>query len=346
MSDSITKEQWLRAKDALHEAEGNMSEGARLLALPRTTFRHHLLSGNVKFTATDKADIERPYLPSELPPNEELVAERIKRFQRTREARDARKLIPIKVNLPGPICVVHMGDPHVDDDGTDLGLLAHHLELVKNTKGMFGANVGDMQNNWVGRLSHLWGQQSTSGAEAWALTEWLVTSIPWLYLVGGNHDIWSGVGDPIKWMIERCRGIYEWYGVRLALQFPNGREVRVNARHDFKGHSQWNPAHGVGKAVRMGWRDHILTCGHKHVSGWMILKDPANGMLSHAIRVGSYKVFDRYADEKNLTDENLAACATVIDPDAEREEDLVTPMWSIDRAAEFVTYLRKTRGYA
>src|SRR5262249_4466190 len=155
--------------------------------------------------------------------------------------------------------------------------LMRHVELVNKTEGMFGANVGDLQNNWVGRLSHLWGGQETSKTTAWRMTEWLVNSVQWLYLVKGNHDNWTGVGDPLDWMMRAQPGVLDADGVRLNLQFPNGKQVRINARHDFRGHSMWNPAHGPAKAVHMGWRDHILSCGHLHISGYQLLKDPASG---------------------------------------------------------------------
>ena len=35
-------------------------------------------------------------------------------------------------------------------------------------------------------------------------------------------------------------GIYEQWGARLNLIFPNGKEIRINARHMFKGNSMWN----------------------------------------------------------------------------------------------------------
>ena len=34
----------------------------------------------------------------------------------------------------------------------------------------------------------------------------------------------------------------------------------------------WNTAHGVSKASQMGWKDHILTCGHTHVSGYQVIR--------------------------------------------------------------------------
>ena len=98
-----------------------------------------------------------------------------------------------------------------------------------------------------------------------------VNKVDWLYLIAGNHDVWSGEGDPLEFLMRDHKGVYERWGARLNLRFPNGKEVRINARHFFKGHSIWNTAHGVARAAQMGWSDHILTCGHIHVSGYQVI---------------------------------------------------------------------------
>lgn len=292
-----------------------------------------------------KAEFSAPDLPDEVPSAEELLERRRHDYARKHKAKEARRLINIKVLLDGPIGIAHMGDPHIDDDGTDIAEIERHVALINKTGGLFGANVGDLQNNWVGRLARLYGQQSTSAAEAWVLVEWLVKSVPWLYLIGGNHDAWSGAGDPLKWIARDNQGVMEYWGARLNLQFPNGRGIRVNARHDFQGHSQWNAAHGVGKAVQMGWRDHILTCGHKHTSGLMHLKCPATGLLSWALRVGSYKIFDRYAEERGLPDQSAFRCpVTIIDPRYEDNDPrLISIFLDPEQGAEYLSFLR--RGY-
>ena len=285
---------------------------------------------------------EHPELPSEIAPVEELLERREREYQRKEAAESARVLIPVKINLDGPICIVHMGDPHVDDPGTDIKTLRRHIDTINRTEGMVAANVGDLQNNWVGRLARLYGEQATSAAEAWALTEWLVKSTRWLYLIGGNHDCWSGAGDPLKWIASHHGQAFEAWGARLELQIRNGKKVRVNARHDFAGHSQWNTAHAPAKAAQMGWRDHILSCGHKHTSGYQMVKDPASGLISHALRVAGYKVHDRYAKELGLPNQNISpASCTVIDPRfADDDPRLVTVIHDVEEAAGFLKFKR------
>lgn len=326
------------------EAYGNVTDAAAALGIPRNTAfsRHQAALSNPPVK-----QFEAPALPDELPTATELLARRLKQYDRKNAAKQARALIRVKVKIDGPFGVMHMGDPHVDDDGTDIALLQRHVAIVNKTEGLFGANVGDFSNNWVGRLARLYGEQSLSAQEAWVLVEWLIKSTDWLYLVGGNHDVWSGASDPIKWMSRQANTLYEHHGARLGLQCPNGREIRINARHDFKGHSQWNTAHGPSKAAQMGWRDHILTCGHTHVSGYQVIKDPATGLISHCLRVASYKTHDRYADEKGLPNQNIfVAPVTIIDPRFEDDDPRqVTVLFDPEEAAEYLTWKRnrKTR---
>lgn len=284
-------------------------------------------------------------VPDDDIPVEQLVEIRKKQFAKKRAHEEARKLIPVKVKIDGPIGILHFGDPHVDDDGTDLEALEHHKKLCQTVEGLFGANVGDVSNNWVGRLARLYGDQSTSAKQAWKLVEWLLKDLKLLYLIGGNHDGWSGAGDPLKWITAQSGSLYQSSEVRMGLNFPNGAQVRINARHDFGGSSQWNPAHGPMKAVFHGVRDHIAICGHKHKSGYGIIKDPDSGIACHAIQVASYKLYDRYARDKGFRDQTLGPCVvTVIDPSMPSDHpDLVKPFWDADEGVDYLKFKRRKR---
>jgi hypothetical protein len=217
------------------------------------------------------------------------------------------------------------------------------MNIINKTEGMFAGNLGDIQNNWIGRLAYLYGQQSTSAKESWRLTEYFVNKMDWLYLIAGNHDVWSGDGDPLEFIMRDHKGVYQRWGARMNLRFPNGKEIRINARHMFKGNSIWNTAHGVSRAVQTGWRDHILTCGHTHVSGYQVLKDPSSGLISHALQVASFKVIDNYAEKLGLDDKNIFNCpVTIIDPQYDDHDNrLITTIFNPIEASEYLTFKRK-----
>lgn len=333
--------------DAVTE-HGSAQAAALALGIAETTFRRRLRTAQAMIDKPVKSQppsFEVDALPSELPTAAELIARRSNEFARRHAADKARQLITVRIKADGPIGIMHVGDPHIDDPGTDISLLQEHIELANKTPGLFAANVGDLHNNWVGRLARLYGQQSTSQAEAWVLVEWLFQACKWLYLCGGNHDVWSGAGDASKWIARFHGTLYEWHGARVGLVFPNKREIRINARHDFPGRSIYNAAHGPARAARFGWRDHILTCGHTHTSGYQILKDPMSGLISHAIRVGSYKALDSYAKQQGYFDETaFVAPVTIIDPSkADNDPGCVTFMPDPHMAADFLKFLRKKK---
>ena len=277
-------------------------------------------------------------------PIEELIEFRNRKYENKIKSVKSKKLIPIKINVSGPIGICHFGDPHVDDDGTNLAEIFGLCNLINKTDGMFAGNLGDVQNNWIGRLSSLYGQQSTTSKESWMLAEYFINQLPWIYLVAGNHDIWTGDGDPLEFIMRDHAGLYQAHGARMNLIFPNGKEVRVNARHTFKGFSMWNTAHGVSRAIQTGWRDHILTSGHIHVSGYQVLKDPASGLISHGLQVASFKNIDNYADKLGLDDKNIFnAPVTIIDPRYDDDDTrLITTIFNPYEGAEFLKWKRQS----
>jgi hypothetical protein len=291
----------------------------------------------------DKGDYEFTPLPDDDVPIEELIAQRKRKFQHKREHEEASKLIPIKVKMAGAIGILHFGDPHVDDDGCDIEAIERHTDLVNRTEGLFAANVGDTTNNWVGRLAKLYGEQATSAAQAWKIAEWFVNRCDWLYMIGGNHDLWSGSGDPLRWIAKHQNSLYKSSEARIALKFPSGLEVRINARHDHSGSSIWNPAHGPMKAALMGTRDHLYVAGHKHESAYSVLKDAISGITMHACKVASYKIYDRYAKEHGFRDNCLSPCAlTTINPALPADHpDLVKVWWDPEEGADYLTFLRR-----
>jgi len=339
----LTDTEIRRTVEALRKTDGNVTEAAKLLGLARQTVQNRkIIIEQGRYTVTKEPEFEAAPIADSDMSVEELVEWRKRQYERKKQAEEKNRLIDVKVKIGGPIGILWFGDPHVDDDGTDLAMIESHARLVRETEGLFGANIGDTTNNWVGRLARLYAEQSTTAAQAWKLAEWFIKQVDWLLVIDGNHDVWSGAGNPIAWMTRGISGIHKPNGARIRLQFPNKTDIRIHARHEFAGGSIYNPTHGVMKAVHFGVRDHLSVCGHKHVSGYGVLKDPETMRTCHAVQIASYKVFDRYADEKGFRNQALSPCAlTVIEPaKPDDHPDKIKVFWEPEEGAQYLSYLR------
>ena len=254
---------------------------------------------------------------------------------------DAGRLRDVRVHIDGPIGIAFFGDPHVDDPGCAWGDLERDVAICRDTVGLLAVDVGDDSNNWVGRLMKLYADQEVTSKQALTLIEWLMTSLPWLLRVKGNHDEWNGEKGDVADYIHRLAGSYgllESAGARMRLLLPSGAEVKVHVRHDFPGGSQFNPAHALVRETLFGHRDHLMACGHRHSSGYSPIwhNDPVR--LCHGFRVGTYKDFDKYAKDKGFQESNWArAMAAVIDPAfADNPVRFIKPFFCLEEAAEYL----------
>jgi hypothetical protein len=285
-------------------------------------------------------------LPDEVAPIEEIRERRRRIFKRKDAAVQARKLVHIKINVDGPIAIAVFGDIHIDNPGCNFPLLEEHTALVKRTDGMFAACVGDLQDAWVGRLARLWANQGVTAREAWKLVHWWLDELAdkLLWVTEGNHDTWAfGVNSVslVDWIVSKNGGVTDTDALRLSMDLPGGHSIVVNCRHDFRGKSQYNAAHGMTKAALMGWRDDVLVAGHTHQFGYNPVKDPMTGRVSHPVRVASYKVHDEYAKERGLPDENITECFVIMcDPAEEDERHRVWIEFNPFRAARILKHLR------
>jgi len=279
------------------------------------------------------------------PPPDLSIEELLDHRERVSQAKIAKdkwaNLIQIKVKHHGPICVAMIGDPHIDDDGCDIKGLRRDMDIINRTEGMFAGHLGDLTNNWMGRLAIKWREQSTTHDDAKRLAEWLLKSAPNLFVIGGNHDLWDNGMDIISFICRQSKSVTQVHGARMALQFPTGREVRIHARHDFPGNSQFNPTRGERKETLWGFRDHLLVSGHRHIDGASVVPS-IEGICHWMLRVSGYKVVDDYSKQNRFIPMRMASsCAVIIDPYAKIEAELCKPFWDLEEAADFLTFKRK-----
>lgn len=259
-----------------------------------------------------------------------LISDRLNEETRTFDADKINQELCVAFNHSDPIAIVAFGDPHLDDSGTSLSKIIEDINYVKNNKNVYGVCVGDISNNWVGRLTSLYGEQMTTIAESWMLVEWFCQEIPWMAMVLGNHDKWNQGVEVLKQLTSGK--IVQADECSFILKFANGAEVSVNARHKWSGNSMWNPAHGIAKYAHFGGDYDILMGGHTHQSAYTQVLATRSHRITHCLQLSSYKMLDSYARSEGFRKHNIApSMCIVVDPRATKAEDKVIVTYSVSK---------------
>lgn len=328
------------AARALEKAGGNCSQAARELGIPRETLRHRAAwhAEHGKPSGFDFHEDEGGE-----PPVEELIERAVRDFSRRAKAARAKEVVTVKARSNEPMALAWLGDPHIDDNGCDWPKLREHLAIIKATPGMYGCNLGDTTNNWVGNLGRLYAAQETSKRTAIRMMEWLFEAIPWFVVIAGNHDLWSGDDSPLHWLQNRVGVAGDW-AARFRIAFPNGQSFDVDARHDHPGHSQDNPLHGQMKAkIRhpIAQDADLIIGGHKHVAALSMQEDIRRGRPTWFARARGYKAFDSYARNLGFPEQQHGqAVVSVINPSPKHPMGLCHCFLDVAEAADYLTFLR------
>lgn len=287
---------------------------------------------------TKRASVSISEIPSAGRPVGDIIAARREAFQRKKDHHEAKRNVTIKIEGNEPYAIAFFGDPHVDDDGCDLDGFLTDAEKVKSANRCYAINAGDLTNNWIGSLARLWGHQQATEGEGAELAEWVISLVPWLFVILGNHDKWTMMAE------LKCKALgvqHVSHGCIARVTAGDGRTLTIDARHTHSGHSQYNPAHGQLKRNYRGSPADIIIGAHTHVSAYTMLKNGVSGQIGHCIRLASYKQFDEYADAKGFDDEAISPIVlAVVDPRVEGNS-FVTIWHDLDAGLE---YLRLKQG--
>ena len=310
----LTDEEILKTIKVYRESGFNVSATARHFDKTTRFVRYHLQVAKERGLLPDEVSIHKP---NERSIGLQVVEAQKKAFAKKKRKGSWRKPRRVDLDYDGPYCLIAFGDQHFDDDGTDLELYEYWESHLDAGNRVYGVHVGDFLNNWLRFLGFLWGQQDAGPEAGWALFKhYLERFAPHsIAAVLGNHDLWNEASHFFKELFEPYPMYCAPDAIRLSIKQPNSKPVLVSIRHRWKGHSQWNYAHGVMKAARMGYRDDILIGGDYHVSGSSKVVCPDTKRVSHCHQIASFKVLDRYADEKGFEDAHITpAVALVIRP--------------------------------
>jgi len=332
-----------RQREVLHtiKAMGGIRAAARALGVDHSYVTRTLQA--VKILGTEPR--ETPYAPP-LPPDDidtdEIIGIMKRRFEARHAHSQAKRWRTFTVPTDGPYALMLFGDPHVDDDGCNWSLLTDHCNLAARTKHLYAVSVGDVTNNWVGRLTKLYAEQETSVGTARKLIQWLLkdSGVPWWLWIHGNHDAWCE-GIPIIEGMNVNHVTMEDWQAKVTLASPNGHELRMWVAHNFPGTSQWNKLHGAQKAAQMKDWAHLYVAGHHH--NWALHQEEHDhrNFVYWLARVRGYKFMDTYADHLGYGEQTYGSSVLcVVDPSASKL-NAMTCFADPHEGVEFLAYKRR-----
>jgi hypothetical protein len=267
------------------------------------------------------------------PLNENYIETSRKKFAR---------LIPVKAD---PFAIACIGDPHLDNKGTDLQQLKQDMDLLAAT-GIRTVNMGDLLDNFhhAGRLAKVQADNRVSAKEALSLARWFVrdSGVRFDAHILGNHDHWPGDTYATmlnQWVAEAKSRLYDW-AVRLTYQWDGG-SFSLMCAHDFKGHSKYNPLHALMSRALEDGTDDAYVAGHRHTAAEGGFENGFRNRHYKFVRVNGYKAWDSYAHRNMFPQQKDGASAMfVVDPHAD-PVNRVRVYMDLSEGVEALTYLKR-----
>lgn len=250
---------------------------------------------------------------------EELLEANEDEFRRKSERAGYKKAVKVDIQGTGPYALVFFGDCHIGDPGCDIALLLHAMDTVRRTPRMYALNIGDLANQWIGKLGRLYAHQTTTDDEEIEMMRGMLKAIPWLAVILGNHDKWHHVASLL---CDEAGVAHVSHGATFHISCEGQEEpLIVDARHDHRGRSMYNPAHGQLKRAYRGSDADIIIGGHIHQGAYNAVRNGVTGRLAHCIRLGAFKRHDEYVDASSFDQDDIGPIAVaVVDPNAPRDE--------------------------
>ena len=263
-------------------------------------------------------------LSDDAEPIADLLDRKAKQYTRKAKRAAQEKWLPVYVpeHTGLPFGVMWFGDMHIDDDGCNVPQLRADLSLCAKTEGCYGAHIGDITNNWVGRLNSEHAKQSTSQRDARRLARHVIhdSGVQWMVWLLGNHDLWNEGGPILSLIADAATHVAEWdarleirYGAQGAACSGTPETWRVHASHAFKGSSMWNPTHGPSRAAQLSTDADLCVAGHIHTPGTQGFE--VRERYARVVQARGYKHFAQYAKVKGYADhQNGAAVLSIFHP--------------------------------
>ena len=245
--------------------------------------------------------------PGDRLPDPSKIWKRVLEIQ-TSNSDSARRRYSQEIRIPGnlPVCIAFTSDWHGGNSYTDYARLWAETELVADTPGMYAITMGDLHDNWVGKLEGIQRYQPVSLAEELALVRdrlmRLCNANKLLACVSGNHesraDKLAGL-DWIRDVLADHQVLYDQDEI-LATLTVGDAEWRLKLRHKWRYKSILNPFHGFWRDLERADDWDMAIGGHVHSGSHWAKIDHMDGGSGHptdryAVLLGTYEYDSKYA---------------------------------------------------
>jgi len=325
---------------------GSKAEASRRLNIPWGTLLNRVRKGEELGLAPTVKPESKEYTLPQFGEDDisapEILDHLEKRFEKKYQAQKAQHWFKIKVNNDLPRGLAVVGDPHLGPN-CNISLLRKDVEILSSTPGMMAVNIGDTADNWsTGRLIQLYSEEDISRPTEQKLAHWYLrdSGIPWVLWLHGNHEMMhSEFATYLRSINVSQMPMLDWRA-RFKLVFPS-TEIKIDAAHDHKGHSQFNPTHGQKKAALWDEDADIYVAGHRHL--WALSHEELDdGRVVHFGRARGYKWIDKYAVRHQFYQQKYGATILfVIDPLAETPVSRIHSFVDLEEGAKFLAWKRE-----
>ena len=244
-----------------------------------------------------------------------------------------------------PVGLMVFGDPHLDNPGTHIEEFVDHLYLAKDTPGVYAVNLGDVTDNWTGKLMAKYQDHVVSRGDAMEATRHIMNDfgVHWLLWLIGNHDVWES-GQHILEGLNSKNTLMRYWDAKVNFNFPGEQVIKVHAAHSFKGTSMYSPTYGAAKHATLAQDADLWICGHFHESGIQVFEARHSNKIFTLGQASGYKKIDNYARAGGFGScRSGSSIFFILDPSAEQPEDRVLPFLNPRTGVKFLKTMRRQR---
>jgi len=247
-----------------------------------------------------------------------------------------------RINIPVPCGLAQLSDFHLGNRGTAYEALLSDVKMIRDTPGLYCSFNGDGVDNWIiGKLVDLQRDQVVDFDAEWLMFEWILKELDpsLLLVVAGNHDNWTrkvaGI-DRLQHLLKGTHKLYHPQQIIFNLEVgPQSYIVKV--RHKWKGHSAFNPHHGIEVGWERGGKDFDIGIGaHTHIAT-LYSQNIKHEKIIHTILTGTYKLYDEHGEYVGFAPSHGRGSGSLVFDEQGRIQ------WynELEEAADYLDFLRK-----